>query len=194
MRRLFIATAILVASAAFAVTPASPAQVITAMTDTARAAVGKGDWTAVVTALAEATRYARRQAPLSITAGELMTGAHGGVGVYDKAVGGVVADKRLRLYVEVENLSATALAAGRFRHELDVVGRFFVVDGKALEPLGQKDLGRETLDTWRALDVHGIGLDFTLGDAPAGPYVVDVVVTDVASGKTATRRIPFTLR
>jgi len=193
MRRLLLGSFI-VATAAAAITPASPAQVVTAMTDTARAAVGKGDWAAVVAALSDATRYARRQAPLTIPVGEVVTGAHVGVGVYDKAVDGVVSTKRLRLYVEVENLSATPLAPGRFRHELDVVGRFFVVDGKALEPLGEKNLGRQTIDVWRALDVHALGLDVTLGDAPAGPYVVDVIVTDVTSGKTATRRIPFTLR
>jgi len=222
MRRLAVlAASVVVASAAVAVTPASPAQVITAMTDTARAAVGKGDWTAVVKALDDATRYARRQAPLSITAAQLMPGAHGGLGIYDKAVNDVVTDKRLRIYLEVENLSATPLSPGRleranapdrtsenegsgqdakragperFRHELDIVGQFYVVEGKTLEPLGQKNLGRETVDTWRPLDVHAIGLDFTLGDAPPGPYVVDVVVTDVVTRKTATRRVPFTMR
>lgn len=195
MRRLaLLAASVVVASTAVAVTPASPAQIVTTMTDTARAAVGKGDWSAVVKALDDATRSARRQAPLSITAAQLMTGAHGGLGIYDKAVDNVVADKRLRIYVEVENLSATPLPPGRFRHELDIVGHFFVVDGKTLQPLGQKNLGRETVDTWRPLDVHAIGLDFTLGDAPPGPYVVDVVVTDVVTRKTATRRVPFTMR
>ncbi|HEY1099168.1 MAG TPA: hypothetical protein VGF99_09570, partial [Myxococcota bacterium] len=96
---------------------------------------------------------------------------------------------------EVENPTASPLGPGRFRHELDVVGRFFVVeDDKSLSPLGEKSLGRQTVDVWRPLAVHALGLDVTLGDAPAGPYVVEVVVTDVATGRSATRRVPFTLR
>lgn len=195
MRRFLLPLLLLLtASVAVALTPAAPPVVVTTLLDTARVAVARGDWAASVRALNEAAHLARRQAPLVVSAGEVVTGAHVGVGVYDKAVGGVVGDKRLRLYVEVENLAATSLSPGRFRHELDVVGRFFVVDGGTLEPLGEKNLGRQTVDVWRPLDVHAVGLDVTLGDAPVGPYVVEVVVTDVASGRTASRRIPFVLR
>lgn len=175
--------------------PVSSAAVV-AVIDQARTAVGKLEWANAVSSLSQALVLARQQAPLAITAAEVVTGPHIGVGVYDKAVDGVVSNKRLRLYVEVENLASTPLPSspGRFRHELDVVGRFFVVDGAALEALGEKNLGRQTVDAWRALPVHAVGLDVTLGDAPPGPYLVEVVVTDVASGKKATRRVPFTLR
>jgi hypothetical protein len=190
---LFLVVTTLVAVAASSAPPSSNAQALAAL-DQARAAVGKLDWANAVTSLSQALATARLQAPLTITAAEVVTGAHVGVGVYDKAVDGVVSNKRLRLYVEVENLTATPLSPGRFRHEVDVVGRFFVVDGTNLEPLGEKNLGRQTVDAWRALPVHAVGVDLTLGDAPAGPYVVEVVVTDVASGKAAPRRVPFTLR
>jgi hypothetical protein len=173
--------------------PVSSAAVV-AIVDQARASIGKLEWANAVSSLAQALALARQQAPLTITAADVVTGPHIGVGVYDKAVDGVVSNKRLRLYVEVENLSSTPLSPGRFRHELDVVGRFFVVDGATLDPLGEKNLGRQTVDAWRALPVHAIGLDVTLGDAPPGPYLVEVLVTDVASGKAATRRVPFTLR
>jgi hypothetical protein len=189
---LFLVVSVLCAVGASSAPPVSSAAVV-ALVDQARVAVGKLDWASAVSSLSQALAVARQQAPLSITAAEVVTGPHVGVGVYDKAVDGVVS-KRLRLYVEVENLSSTPLVPGRFRHELDVVGRFFVVDGAALDPLGEKNLGRQTVDAWRALPVHAVGLDVTLGDAPPGPYLVEVVVTDVASGKAATRRVPFTLR
>ena len=167
---------------------------IAASLETARAAIGRSDWAGVVAALEAAAQLARPKAPLVVSAAEVVNGAHVGVGVYDKALEGVVSDRRLRLYVEVENPTASPLGPGRYRQEFDVVGRFFVVDGTTLQPLGEKNLGRQTVDTWRPLAVHALGLDVTLGDAPAGPYVVEVVVTDVASKRSATRRVSFTLR
>lgn len=189
---ILVVTALVAVGASSA--PPLPNAAVLGAVDQARAAVGKLEWSNAVSSLSQALALARQQAPLTITAAEVVTGPHVGVGVYDKAVDGVVSNKRLRVYIEVENLTATPLSPGRFRHEVDVVGRFFVVDGASLEPLGEKNLGRQTVDAWRALPVHAVGVDLTLGDAPAGPYVVEVVVTDVASGKAATRRVPFTLR
>ena len=44
------------------------------------------------------------------------------------------------------------------------------------------------------MPLQAVGVDVVLGDAPAGAYVAELVVTDRTSGQEATRQVPFGLR
>ena len=153
------------------------------------------DWPAVIAALSEGLRLARAEAPLQITRAVVVDGPHTGLGVYAPSANGMVRDRRLRLYVEVENLSARPLSDGRSELSLDVTGHFSTVasDG-SLEALGKKSLGAQQVQTFRPIGVHSFGVDVALGlDAPAGAYVVELEVIDRVGGKSARLAVPFAL-
>ena len=161
----------------------------------AQAALVKREWSAVIGALSEGLRVARNEAPLQISRVVVVDGPHTGLGVYQTLPGGVVRERRLRLYVEVENLVARPLADGRSELSLDVTGHFSAVAAEgAREPLGKKSLGAQQVQTHRASGVHSFGVDVSLGpDAPAGAYVVDVEVADRVGGKSARVPVSFAL-
>jgi hypothetical protein len=161
----------------------------------AEAALPKREWPALIAALAEGLRLARDEAPLVVSRAVVVDGPHVGLGVYTPVTDGVARDRRLRLYVEVENLVSRPLPDGRSELSLDVTGHFTAIasDG-AQESLGKKSLGTQQVQTWRPLGVHSFGVDVALGhDAPAGGYVVDVEVADRIGGKSARLAVPFKL-
>ncbi|MDP2342645.1 MAG: hypothetical protein Q8O67_16930 [Deltaproteobacteria bacterium] len=161
----------------------------------AQGALAKREWTTVIAALSEGLQKARDEAPLVVSRAVVVDGPHVGLGVYTPVKGALVRDRRLRLYVEVENLVARALPDGRQELSLDVTGHFSTValDGTR-ESLGRKSLGTQQVQTFRATGVHSFGVDVALGpDAPAGGYVVDVEVADRIGGKSARASVAFTL-
>ncbi len=200
---------VVVATGAVAGAPASPSgpatssAQVTAAVGRATSALGRAtaalkalDWTAVVAALDDASSVARGQMPLTVRTAVPTLGPHRGLYVYERLpVGDVVPGRTLNVYLEVDGVASTAEADGRFRHDLDVSGRFFTTgDSGALELLGEKNLGRHTVTAWQKLPLQPVGVDVVLGDAPAGAYAVDIVVTDGATGQTAHRQVPFRLR
>ncbi len=161
----------------------------------ASAALAKRDWSTVIAALAEGLRLARHEAPLQVTRVVVVDAPHTGLGLYHPVADGIVSDRRLRLYVEVENLGARPLPDGRSELSVDVSGLFSAVgvDGTP-EVLGTKSLGSQQVQTFRPIGVHSFGVDIALGaDAPAGAYVVDVEVADRVGGKSARRAVAFSL-
>lgn len=194
-----VAVGLLVGVAAAAAPPkavAGPVAVVGAALARASAALARGDWLGVNAALDDASTVAGRQLPLTIRLALPTLGPHRGLHVYERLPDGdVVPGRVLNVYLEVDGVQAKAEAGGRFHHELDVKGRFFTVgDQGALELLGEKNLGRHAVTAWQPMPLQAVGVDVVLGDAPAGAYVAELVVTDLASGQEATRQVPFGLR
>ena len=176
--------------------PAASMAAVTAALGRVTAALKARDWTAVVAALDDASSVARSQMPLMVRTAVPTLGPHRGLHMYERLpAGDVVPGRTLNVYLEVDGVGSTPEADGRFRHDLDVSGRFFSTgDSGALELLGEKNLGRHTVTAWQKLPLQPVGVDVVLGDAPAGAYAVDIVVTDRATGQTAHRQVPFRLR
>lgn len=166
-----------------------------ALVSRASAALARREWASVIRELSEALSRARAEAPLQVSRVVVVDGPHVGLGVYSPVAGGRVLDRRLRLYVEVENLVTRALPDGRSELSLDVTGHFSSVaaDGST-ESLGKKSLGAQLVQTFRANGVHSFGIDVALGaDAPAGAYVVEVEVADRIGVKNARQSVGFVL-
>jgi len=121
-------------------------------------------------------------------------GPHRGLGVWEPVPGGVVPGRTLHLTLEVDGVTPKAASDGRFRHELDVTARFVALADGGEEVLGDKPLGRHSVVSRRAQPLQVVGAEMGLGDkAPAGDYAADVTVVDVASGRSASRRVMFRL-
>jgi hypothetical protein len=191
-----LATSAVAGAPAAASAPPTPSALATAALGRAAAAIKALDWTAVVAALDDASSVARGQMPLMVRTAVPTLGPHRGLHIYERLpAGDVVPGRTLNVYLEVDGVGSTPEADGRFRHDLDVSGRFFSTgDSGALELLGEKNLGRHTVTAWQKLPLQPVGVDVVLGDAPAGAYAVDIVVTDRATGQTAHRQVPFRLR
>lgn len=148
----------------------------------------------VVMALDRARLQASASRGLTIDVATATLGPHRGLGVYEPLPGDVVPGRALHLYLEVDGVTPQPEPDGRFRHDLFVQARFIVVGKEGEEVLGDKTLGRHTVVGRRALPLQAVGAEMVLGTAPAGRYAADVTVTDVATGKSATRRVAFSLR
>jgi len=155
----------------------------------------RGDWAKAATMLDEASLRARLRAPMSIDVALPTLGPHRGRGVYERLPDGVLPGRTLHLMLEVSGVHAVKDGA-RFRHDLDVTGRFFVVhgDGTPDEDLGERALGRHSVTSFYEQPTQVVGAEVALGGAPAGAYAVVVTVVDRATGVTASSRVPFSLR
>jgi hypothetical protein len=152
-------------------------------------------WGVLVEALERALQRARAHAPLVVREVVLVREPHKGLGLYTSA-GDVVEGRAVQLYVEVENAAVAPRADGRRHLALQVAGRFFYEeDDGTRTPLGEKPLGTQELDVWRTTGVHSFGVDLALSaKAPPGRYGMELVVTDLVSGQTATKPLSFRLR
>lgn len=170
--------------------PAPPGALATL--DAARAALGDGRLEEALRAVDSVRReLALARGPVIETVAVTL-GPHRGLGVWEPVPGGVVPGRTLHLTLEVDGVTPKPERDGRFRHELDVTARFVVVGDRGEEVLGDKPLGRHSVVSRRALPLQVVGAEMALGDkAPPGDYAADVTVVDVASGRTATRRVVF---
>lgn len=192
-RRVFVVcVAGLVAVAVQAAPPASP--VVMANLDAARAAALDGRFDDALRAVDAVRRELALARGLVIETAAATLGPHRGLGVWEPVPGGLVPGRTLHLTLEVDGVTPKAERDGRFRHELDVTARFIVLGDGGEEVLGDKPLGRHSVVSRRALPLQVVGAEMSLGDkAPAGDYAADVSVVDVASGRTAMRRVMFRL-
>lgn len=180
---------------AVAVRAAPPASaVVIANLDTARSAALDGRFDDALRAVDAVRRELALARGLVIEAAAATLGPHRGLGVWEPVPGGVVPGRTLHLTLEVDGVTPKAERDGRFRHELDVTARFIVLAEGGEEVLGDKPLGRHSVVSRRMLPLQVVGAEMALGDkAPPGDYAADVTVVDVASGRTATRRVMFRL-
>jgi hypothetical protein len=192
-RRVFVVcVAGLVAITVQAAPPASPA--VMANLDAARAAALDGRFDDALRAVDAVRRDLALARGLVIETVAATLGPHRGLGVWEPVPGGLVPGRTLHLTLEVDGVTPKAERDGRFRHELDVTARFIVLTDGHEEVLGDKPLGRHSVVSRRALPLQVVGAEMALGDkAPPGDYAADVTVVDVASGRTATRRVVFRL-
>ena len=149
---------------------------------------------AAVDALERALFEARALDSLDVTKVIVVADKPEALGVYRPSDGGRIADRHLRLYVEVENfghapLQTDAGTEDLYEVNLDVTGIFFLENG---EELGQKSLGTHRYETRSPLGVTWLGLDVQLGDSvPNGTYAIQIEVHDRVREKKSSRRIAF---
>ena len=189
--RLLLAIVIGVVVAAHAAPVSSPALV---ELDAARKAVLDGRLDQALVALDAARRELAVSRGPTIDVAAVTLGPHRGLGVWEPAPGGVVPGRTLHLTLEVDGVTPKSEPDGRFRHELDVAARFVALADGAEEVIGEKSLGRHSVVSRRALPLQVVGAEMGLGNkAPPGNYAADVTVVDVASGRSARRRVTFRL-
>lgn len=206
MRRFFFFAVVVAGSFVAGIAVAGPSPTaqadITQALQKAQVALSARSWPDVVKALEGALVFARHEAPLVISAAEVVDAPHTGLGVYRPLKDGAVAidsagGAKLMLYVEVENLEARPVLGqpGKQQLSLEVSGTFSAIDAKgALDRIGTKNLGTQTVETFRTTGVHSFGLDVSMGkDAPGGRFVVELEVRDTIGGKSARRSVPFVL-
>lgn len=163
---------------------------VAALLGAAQKAVKKKDLAAAKTSVGEALVALREQAPLTIRQAAIVSAPPQGLGLYTPAPGGVVKDRLVWMYLEVEGFLARGVGETR-DISLTVVGDFAFEDGTAL---GQRELGTRRYATRTHESLDAFGLDLQLSDkAPAGAYTVQLLVTDNVSEKTARRTVTFTL-
>jgi hypothetical protein len=162
--------------------------------DAARKAVLDGRLDQALVALDAARRELAVSRGPTIDVAAVTLGPHRGLGVWEPAPGGVVPGRTLHLTLEVDGVTPKSEPDGRFRHELDVAARFIALSDGGEEVIGDKPLGRHSVVSRRAMPLQVVGAEMALGDkAPPGDYAADVTVVDVASGRSARRRVTFRL-
>lgn len=173
---------------------APPSSSAIANLDTARRAALDGRFDDALRAVDAVRRDLALARGLVIEVAAATLGPHRGLGVWEPVPGGLVPGRTLHLTLEVDGVTPRPEPDGRFRHELDVSARFIVRGDGGEEVLGDKPLGRHSVVSRRALPLQVVGAEMGLGDkAPPGDYAADVTLVDVASGRTATRRVTFRL-
>jgi hypothetical protein len=99
---------------------------------------------------------------------------------------GGVARYQVDVFVRVDALERHGLGARIIGGMLDAIGASARGDDQvALRYVGNELLnGRDRVPGWLTLE---------LGDAPAGSFSLDLVITDMVTGRTATRHRAFTI-
>ena len=110
-----------------------------ALMSRASAALARREWASVIRELSEALSRARAEAPLQVSRVVVVDGPHVGLGVYSPVAGGRVLDRRLRLYVEVENLVTRALPDGDVALGADAPAGAYVVEVEVADRIGVKN-------------------------------------------------------
>jgi hypothetical protein len=178
--------------------PASPfgsaKETLHALLNQTRAAVDARDWKKIIDALESSLRVAQAEAPLTISEAVVVDQDHRGTGVFTAAPQGIVHDRRLRIYIEVDNFITEATTAEEHRLQLDVEGTFFLVDGNDATRIGTLPLGTHNVVTHDKRAKTSMTTDIKLqGNSPPGKYRVDVMVRDPIGGKTAQRSVIFVI-
>ena len=186
----------LVAVAAVAGPSSSAGTLVSAALKKAQQAAAQRDWLTTVSLLEEALLAARAESPLVITRAVVVNHDHTGLGLFTEARQDVVDGRRLRIYVEVDNLGLSPQSDGRVRQQLEVQGTFSYVEADGTRTaLGSRPLGNHLADTHDRRARTSFGVDVKLGDkSPAGEYGVRLSVTDPIGGKSATHDVRFVLR
>jgi hypothetical protein len=165
-----------------------------ALLDAAKRAVAAKDVDAALVAIASAEDALRTDAPLRIVHGVVVDADHRGTGIFVESAGTVVNNRRLRVYLEIDNF-ATVPNGTQVRMQLDVEGTFFRIDDDGTaDRIGTLPLGTHAVTTHDVRKKTSFTTDIALqGKSPAGKYRVDVVVKDALGSKQALLPVAFVL-
>ena len=170
-------------------------QTATAKTKRAQKALQHKNVDEAMRALHDAQLALQPHASLNVPKVVVVHGTPKGFGNYYPAAGGVLSSRLLRLYVEVEDFTwqDSLPAQGDLKKaKLDVTGVFFDQDG---QEIGAKPLGMRVLKTRSPHRRTYFGLEVKLGEKiPAGRYAIEVQVKDLATQRSAKKRVPVVVR
>jgi hypothetical protein len=159
--------------------------------DAAKGELQKGQLVQALDTLTGLAKSLRQHAPLRVPRVVVVEKPAGGLGKFTPASNGLVAERTVQLYVEIENARGRVLVDGQSEVALEISGAFRY-EG---EEIGERALGVHQ-DVWREVPpILAVGLDFALAEkAPPGVYTLTVKVTDTVSSTTARAETRFTLR
>jgi hypothetical protein len=192
MRRRAIAALLLLSVTATAAATSSSS--VRSLLDRAKRAVMAKDIDGALALLASAEDALRAEAPLQMTHAVVVDADHKGTGTFVESAGTVVRNRRLRIYLEVDNFTTVAEGT-QVRMQLDVEGTFFRIDADGTaDRIGTLPLGSHAVTTHDVRKKTSFTTDIALqGKSPAGKYRVDVVVKDALGSKSALRAVAFVL-